>query len=107
MAKDNLARDSLASVTLAGDILASDTLARVTLWPVTLWPVFLASFGVPKDEKKIIITFQKKRVNSFFKFFPMVPPMNFFSHFGSKKTGQSVTLAKVSLIKMSLWPKCH
>ena len=48
MAKDTLARDSLASVTLDGDILASDTLARVTLWPV-----FLASFEVPKDEKKI------------------------------------------------------
>ena len=46
----------------------------------------------------------------------MVPPMKFFSPFGTpkeaRKTGQSVTLAKVSLAKVlpakvSCWPKCH
>ena len=46
--------DILARVTLWPErhFGQSDTLARDTLARVTFWPVFLASFGVPKDEKK-------------------------------------------------------
>ena len=53
----------------------------------------------------------------FFKFFPMVPPMKFFFTLwypkGSKKnwpkchSGQSVSGQSVTLAKVSLWPKCH
>ena len=53
----------------------------------------------------------------FFKFFPMVPPMKFFFILwypkGSKKnwpkchSGQSVSGQSVTLAKVSLWPKCH
>ena len=53
----------------------------------------------------------------FFKFFSMVPPMNFFFILwypkGSKKnwpkchSGQSVSGQSVTLAKVSLWPKCH
>merc|ERR1712051_563012 len=65
---------------------------------------------------------EKKRSITFFKFFPLVPPMEFLfilwypkgskknwpkCHSGQSVSGQSVTLAKVSLAKMSLWPKCH
>ena len=51
------------------------------------------------------------KMTFFFKFFPMVPLWNLYSPFGTSKEarqfGQSVTLAKMSLTKMSLWPKCH
>merc|ERR1712051_606038 len=75
---------------------------------------------------------EKKRSITFFKFFPLVPPMEFLFILwypkGSMKnwpkchssqsvssqsdTGQTVSpaklsLAKVSLAKRSLWPKCH
>ena len=58
----------------------------------------------------------------FFKFFPMVPLMEFLftlwypkgsmknwpkCHSGQSVSGQIVMLAKVSLAKVSLWPKCH
>ena len=50
---------------------------------------------IGKNLKKIIITFQKKKVNFFFKFFPMVPHMEFLFALwypkGSKK----------------IWPNCH
>jgi hypothetical protein len=75
-------------------------------------------------------------INSFFKFFPMVPPMDFFfilwylkgskknwpkCHSGQSVTGQNVTIQsdtgqtvssqsvlgqKVTLSKVSFWPKC-
>ena len=102
----------------------SDTLARDTLARVTFWPVFLASFGVPKDEKKFHggdhrekfeknnHHFSEKKGQLFFSNFSLWSPLwNFYSSFGTpkeaRKTGQSVTLAKVSLAKVSLWPKCH
>ena len=109
------------------------TLWPETLWPVTLWPVFLLPLGyqsvnknsiggtIGKILKKVIITFQKIKV-FFFAHFSLWSPK------GSKKnclecdsgqsvTGQSVTSqsdtgqivspAKVSLPKVSFWPKCY
>ena len=67
--------------------MARDTLARVTLWPV-----FLASFGVPKGEKKFHggdhrekfeknnHHFSEKKVNYFFQIFPYGPPYEIFFH---------------------------
>ena len=112
----------LASVTMAGDTLACNILASDTL------ASFFASFGGPKGEKKNskeriqgknlkkIVTWKK---GIFFKFFPMVPLWKFAS-FGTPKearkmakvslakgsfSGQHVP-AKVSLAKVSFWPKC-
>ena len=77
---------------------------------------------IGKNLKKIIITFQKKKVNYFFQIFPFGPPFGIFihplvpqrkqeklakvslwpkCHSGQSVTGQSVTLAKVSLAKVS------
>ena len=92
--------DSLASVTLAGDTLGYQRVNKNSIGGT-----------IGKNLKKIIVNFQKKRVIFFSNFSLWSPLWNFYSPFGTpkeaRKTGQSVTLAKVSLAKVSLWPKCH
>ena len=114
----------------------SDSLARVTLWPETLWPewhfgqFFLLPLGYQRVKKKFIGGTKgknlKKIINPFFwkviiflfLNFSLWSPLWIFFFIlwypkGSKKNwpkchpGQNVTLAKVSLAKVSLWPKCH
>jgi hypothetical protein len=108
----------LASDSLAGDTLANETLARVTFWTVFLLPlgyqrVNKNSIGVTtgKNLKKIIITFLKKKGQIFFQIFPNGPPHGIFIHPLVPQRKQEklakVSPAKVTLAKMSFWPKCH
>ena len=61
---------------------------------------------IGKNLKKIIITFQKKKVNYFFQIFPFGPPYGIFIHPLVPQRKQE-KLAKVSLWPKCLWPKCH
>jgi hypothetical protein len=126
-------RDSLASVTLAGD-----TLARVTFWPETLWPewhfgqFFLLSLGYQRMNKKSIggtigknlkknnHHFSEKKAQIFFKFFPMVPPMEFLFTLCHTASFWNIIIqwtshndltenisCSISLAKLVKWKKCN
>ena len=61
---------------------------------------------IGKNLKKIIITFQKKKVNYFFQIFPFGPPYGIFIH-PLVPQRKHEKLAKMSLWPKCLWPKCH
>ena len=77
---------------------------------------------IGKNLKKNNHQFSEKKGQFFFKFFPMVPPMEFSftlwypkgskknwpkCHNGQSVSGQSVSGQSVTLAKVSFWPKFH